>query len=164
MSLICTTVATWITHQVLVPVNTWASQQQKKCNQYPWWDPRGWFCWFVTVLIQVVVWVTQNVSIPTFKFVCNFVTFVVGWFVMIFATIIDAVCSSCNAVFWTNHWFLTQGTITFVSSAPSPTKPGYSDYTFTCHCPNGSSSNIVVTALNDDDAASQAQLACAKVC
>jgi hypothetical protein len=164
MSLICTNVTTWITQQVLVPANTWVSQQQQQCAQFPWWDPRGWFCWFVTVLVLVVVWVTQNIVVPTITVVCTFITFVIGWIILVFATVIDAICQTCTAVAWTNHWFLTHGKITFVSSVPSATRPGYSDYTFTCSCPNGSSSNIVVTALNDDAAASQAKLSCAKAC
>ena len=164
MSLICINVTTMITQQVTVPVNTWVTQQQQKCKQYPWWDPRGWFCWFITVSVLIVVWVVQNILIPTINVICTFITFVVGWVVLIFAVVIDAICRTCNAVSWTRHWFLTRGKITFVNSVPSANRPGFFDYTFTCHCSNGSNSNIVITALNDDDAASQAKLSCAKAC
>lgn len=164
MSLICTNVTTMITQEVTVPVNTWVAQQQQQCTQYPWWDPRGWFCWFITVSVLVVVWVVQTILVPTITVVCNFVTFVVGWTVLIFAIIIDAICQTCNAVSWTQHWFLTRGKITYVSHAQSATQPGYYDYTFTCHCSNGNNSNIVVTALDDKDAVSKAKLLCGQVC
>lgn len=164
MPLICTNVTTWITQQLLVPTNTWVSQQQQHCKQYPWWNPLGWFCWLVTIVVLVVVWVTKNIVVPIITVVCNFIAFLVGWFVLIFAIVIDAICEACNAVTWTDHWFLAHGKITFVRSVPSATQPGYFDYTFTCNCSNGSKSDIVVTALNDDDAASQAKLACEKTC
>lgn len=163
MSLICTIVTSTITQAVLVPANTWVSQQQQQCGRLHWWDPRSWFCWFVTVLVLVVFWVTQYIVVTTMTVVCTVITYLIGLFILPFAWAIDAVCQTCTAVDWTNHWFLTHTKITFVSSAPSATQPGYSDYTFTCNCPNGSS-NIIVTALNDNDAASQAKLACAKAC
>jgi hypothetical protein len=164
MALVCITVTDWITQEILVPVDQWVNELQQQCQQLPWWDPRKWLCWFVTVLVKVVVWVTQNILVPILTVVCTFVAFVIGWIILVVASAIDAVCTNCNAVAWTNHWFLTRGKIVYVSSAPSATQPGFYDYTFTCNCPNGSSSNVVVTALNDDAAASEAKLACAKAC
>jgi hypothetical protein len=164
MALICTHITTLIAQQITTPTNTWVSQQQQQCGRHHWWDPRTWFCWFITILVQIVVFVITTILVPTITVVCTIVTFVVGWFVMIAAIAIDAFCQTCNAVAWTNHWFLTRGSITFVSVAPSTTTPGSSDYTFTCHCSSGKDSTIVVTATNDDDAASQAKLECGKAC
>ena len=164
MSLICTNVTSWITQQVLTPTNTWATQAQQQCQQLPWWNPLGWLCWIITTLILVVVWVLQNVVVPIISVVCTFVTWVIGWVVLVVATVIDAVCQKCNAVIWTNHWFHTPGKITFDSSTPSTVKPGYFDYTFTCNCSDKSSHTIIITAINDNDAASQAKLECEKTC
>ena len=164
MSLICTTITTYVTQQVTVPVNTWVSQQQQQCQQYPWWNPLGWFCWFVTIVVLGVVWVVQTIVVASTVVVCNFVTFVVGWVVMLFAIPIDFFCSSCTAVAWTNHWFLTQGKITFKGKSPSTSQPGAYDYEFVCHCSNGPESSIIVTAVTDDDAAAQAKLACQAGC
>jgi hypothetical protein len=40
---------------------SWEEQQEERCKEYPWYDPRGWVCWLVTVVIKVVRWVTTVV-------------------------------------------------------------------------------------------------------
>jgi len=162
MSLICFTFTTWVTEEVLEPVETWVSQQQQVCEKLPWWNPLKWLCWFVTVLVKVIIWVVRYIVVPVLNTICNFITWVLGWFALIIAIIIDAVCPTCNAVHWVNLWFHTAGRVTYVSQQPSAT-PGEIDYTFTCHCRKGDTT-IVVTAPNDDVAARKAREECIKTC
>lgn len=164
MSLICTTVTTWITQQVLSPVDTWVNQQQQKCNQFPWWDPRGWFCWFVTVLVKLVVWVTQHILVPILETTCIVVTAIIYLILAPFGAAIDAVCSRCNAVQWIKDWFLTLTKITFVKKEDSSTNPGYFDYSFICNCNPFKKPSITIQATNDEEAATLAKLECEKEC
>lgn len=162
MALICITVTTWIEEEILEPVDTWVTQVQQQCQKLPWWDPRKWLCWLVTTVIKVVIWVSRVILVPVLTVICNFVAFVVGWVLMLAATVIVAFNPQSNAIQWVNYWFLTRGRITFVSSSPSA-KTGEFDYVFTCHCKDGDHT-ITVTAATDDHAADQARVACIKTC
>lgn len=162
MSLICTTVTTWVTKEVLQPVNTWATQQQEKCDKLPWWNPAKWFCYVVTVTVQVVVWVTTKILVPITQTICNVVTGIIGLFLLILAAAVDAVCQKCNLTSCVKHWFVTPTKITLISTSPSPT--GKTTYTFSCNCSVTNKPSAVVEASNDQEAAQLAMAECQKLC
>ena len=165
MALVCTKITTWITQQITKPVDTWVHRQQQQCKKLHWWNPLSWFCWFITILVKVIVWVTENILIPMFTVSCTFVMWVVGFFVLLVAIFIDVVCERCNAQAWVNLWFFTPAKITFVKSEPSRTQIGSFDYTFICNCgKKGGSSELVVTAATETDAKDQAIMKCTEAC
>ena len=77
MALVCTEIQEWVEENVSKPVEEWEERQQKKCKDYPWYDPRGWVCWFVTVLVKVVRWVIVKVGKWVARTVCKIVAVIV---------------------------------------------------------------------------------------
>ena len=165
MAIICTTVTSFVVKDVLVPVQKWVSQLQQQCKALPWWNPLKWLCWFVTILVQVVVWVVEHIVVPILNVVCVLVSWFIGAVLMPCAVAIDAVCQSCNATGCILAWFFTPTAIEIVSTAPSATEPGYTDYVFKCNCKDpAKSQNITLTAIDDTQAADLAKEKCAKAC
>lgn len=54
MAKICSNVQEWIEQEVEQPIEEWVERTEEKCKEYPWWDPRGWVCWFVTTFSSAV--------------------------------------------------------------------------------------------------------------
>ncbi|MEO5665478.1 MAG: hypothetical protein ABIR39_19605 [Nocardioides sp.] len=77
MALVCTQIDEWIEEEVSQPVEVWENQQQEKCKDYPWYDPRGWVCWLVWVLVKVIRWVLVTVGRWITRTVCKLVATVV---------------------------------------------------------------------------------------
>jgi hypothetical protein len=77
MALVCSQIDEWIEEQVSQPVEVWENQQQQRCKDYPWYDPRGWVCWLVWVLVKVVRWVLVTVGRWVTRTVCTLVGVVV---------------------------------------------------------------------------------------
>lgn len=73
MALECTQIQEWVEENVSKPVEEWEERQEQKCKDYPWYDPRGWVCWFVTVLVKVVRWVVVTVGKWVVRTVCKLV-------------------------------------------------------------------------------------------
>lgn len=162
MALICTKVTTTVTQTVITPVEKWVSQQQKQCKKRKW--PLNWLCWFVTVLIKVIVWITHYIVVATVHFSCIVVTGIIGLIILPFGAAIDAVCPICNAYHWINEWFITPTVITFVKKEDSVSKPGSFDYSFICNCKNKGKVPFIITAENDDEAAKLAKEKCESLC
>jgi hypothetical protein len=81
MAVVCTTVTEWIQTEISKPMEEWAEETQKKCKKYKWYDPRGWFCWFVVVLVKVIRWVIEYVITAVFTLVCRLVSDLINIFV-----------------------------------------------------------------------------------
>jgi hypothetical protein len=77
MALICTEMTEWIEEEVSKPIEEWEERQEKKCKDYPWYDPRGWVCWFVTIFVKVIRWVIVKVGKWVVRTVCKIVAVVV---------------------------------------------------------------------------------------
>ncbi|MBA6440962.1 hypothetical protein [Streptomyces sp. GMR22] len=73
MAVVCSQVQEWVEEKVSKPVEVWESHNEKKCKDYPWYDPRGWVCWFVTVLVKVVRIVLVTVGKLVTRLVCKVV-------------------------------------------------------------------------------------------
>ncbi|WP_069166070.1 hypothetical protein [Nocardia altamirensis] len=78
MALVCTEITEWIEEEVSKPVEEWEERQEKKCKDYPWYDPRGWVCWFVTYFVKVIRWVIVKVGKWVTRTVCKLVAVVWG--------------------------------------------------------------------------------------
>jgi len=48
-------------------------QTEEVCEEYAWYDPRGWVCWLITILIKVDIWVVVTVGKWVFHTVCEVV-------------------------------------------------------------------------------------------
>lgn len=77
MALVCTEITEWIEEEISKPVEEWEERQEKKCKNYPWYDPRGWFCWIVTFFVKVVRWVLVTVGKWVTRTVCKLVSVVI---------------------------------------------------------------------------------------
>lgn len=203
MALFCTTINSWIGQHVVTPINTWVAtqqnqqvqaqswvhQQQQKCNQYPWWDPRGWFCWFITIVVQVLIWVWKVVTILVRVIVwlwtwifsqiatvtCNVFVGIIWFFILAVPTAaigaIQGLFNSTSSAWdWGIHWFVSPSGITFVQVSQSSigingqTGLMNYDYTFICNCHAWPQVTITVQATNDDEAAKSAEEECIKRC
>ncbi|WBB67157.1 hypothetical protein [Micromonospora sp. WMMD812] len=91
MALVCTEITEWIEEEVSKPVEEWEERQEKKCKDYPWYDPRGWVCWFVTYFVKVIRWVVVIVGKWVTRTVCKLVGVVVEAIVDIVAGLWDVV-------------------------------------------------------------------------
>ncbi len=54
MAMVCTNITEWIETNISKPVEEWEADQEKKCKKHHWYDPRSWFCWFITILVKVI--------------------------------------------------------------------------------------------------------------
>ena len=78
MALVCTQITEWIEEEVSRPIEEWEERQEQRCKDDPWYDPRGWVCWFVTVLVKVVRWVVVKVGKWVARTVCKIVDVIVN--------------------------------------------------------------------------------------
>src|SRR6476660_5998426 len=86
----CHDVEEWVQEKITKPVDRWVSRTEQKCKDYPWYDPRGWVCWLVTIVVKVVDWVVGVINTLVTHVVCvivgavlDAVGFVVGLVVSI---------------------------------------------------------------------------------
>ncbi len=77
MALVCTQMTEWVEEEVSKPIEEWEERQEKKCKDYPWYDPRGWVCWFVTYFVKVIRWVIVKVGKWVVREVCKIVATVI---------------------------------------------------------------------------------------
>lgn len=159
MALICTTSKTWVQKRILDRIDNWVRQRKKACKRKKWWQ--RFFCWFFTILVQVISWVVRYILVPVLNTICVLVTWIIGALLLPFAVAIDAITGTTNAADCVRKWFITPTKITFVSKEEDPKNPKQFRYTFTCNC-NGST--IVVLASSDTEAQSLAIRACKDRC
>ena len=162
MALICRTVTTYLTENVLEEIEKWVDQQQENCHQYPWWDPRGWFCWIETITVKVLVSSTKEIVVPISRTVCSVIAGFVFFALSPFAAAIDSVASTWKLYSTLKKWLWTYR-LRFEGKAPTGVDGVYV-YTFICYCSEETSTPITVTASNDDEAALKAEEECATLC
>lgn len=85
MTRVCRDIGHWVDQKITIPVDEWAKRTERRCKDYPWYDPRGWFCWLVDIFVKIVNWIVKIVSWFVSKIVCeiivtiaNAATFVIG--------------------------------------------------------------------------------------
>ncbi|MEU3193320.1 hypothetical protein ABZ686_22405 [Streptomyces sp. NPDC006992] len=80
MAVVCKEIREWIEEKVSRPVEEWEERTGKKCKKYAWYDPRGWFCWIVTILVKVVRWVLVTVGKWVTRLVCHVIAVTFDFF------------------------------------------------------------------------------------
>jgi hypothetical protein len=73
MAMVCTEVTEWIRQEISKPIEDWEESTEKKCKKRKWYDPRGWFCWFVRVLVLVIRWIIVTVVTAVITIVCHLI-------------------------------------------------------------------------------------------
>ena len=73
----CTEVQEWLEEEIWKPVEQWVEERHQECKQYPWWNPLGWVCWFVTVVVLAVVWIVVKVGKWVVRIVCKVVSAII---------------------------------------------------------------------------------------
>ena len=91
MALICSQIDEWIEEEISKPVEEWENQQKEECKKRKWYDPRGWFCWLVWVLVKVIRWVVVTVGRWVVRTVCKLVTVVVDLIVAVVLGLVDII-------------------------------------------------------------------------
>jgi hypothetical protein len=91
MALVCTKIQEWVEEEVSKPVEEWEESQEKKCKKRKWYDPRGWFCWFITILVKVIRWVVVTVGKWVIRTVCKIIALVVVLVIDVFAGLWDII-------------------------------------------------------------------------
>lgn len=89
MALVCSQIDEWIEEEVSKPVEVWENQQRERCKKRKWYDPRGWFCWLVWVLVKVIRWVVVKVGRWVARTVCKLVATVVNLIVDVVLGLVD---------------------------------------------------------------------------
>ena len=78
----CENIKQWVEEQIWQPVEEWVSREERRCREQDcnWWCAccNKWFCWIVTVVVKVVTWVLVTVGKWVTYLVCKIVTVVVG--------------------------------------------------------------------------------------
>ena len=72
---ICREIQETIEEKVWKPVDDWVERTEQRCKEYDWWDPRGWFCWLVTIVVKIVKWVLDVIVRTIFRVVCEVLVF-----------------------------------------------------------------------------------------
>lgn len=157
MGRICTSITTAVTTTVTERISSWVNQQQKKCSKKPW--PLNWFCWFVTVFVEIINWVVKNIITYTTSIVCNFIMWFIGTILDLF---IGLWCPKCHN--WIKEWFLECPKIVGLTENPSKTNPGQFDFTFKCNCNCYKSKEISISAKTQEEAFELAKINCEKAC
>jgi hypothetical protein len=91
MALVCTEITEWIEEEISKPIEEWEERQEKKCKDYPWYDPRGWVCWFVTYFVKVIRWVIVKVGKWVARTVCKIIATVIDIVVDVLAGLWDII-------------------------------------------------------------------------
>ena len=79
---VCENIGQWVEDNVWQPVEQWVSQEERRCREQDcnWWCAccNKWFCWIVTIVVSIIVWVVVTVLKWVVTLVCQIVTFVIG--------------------------------------------------------------------------------------
>jgi hypothetical protein len=91
MALVCTEITEWIEEEISKPIEEWEERQEKKCKDYPWYDPRGWVCWIVTYFVKVIRWVIVKVGKWVVRTVCKLIATAIDIVVDVLAGLWDII-------------------------------------------------------------------------
>jgi hypothetical protein len=71
MAIECVKTQEWVEEEISKPIEEWEERTEEKCEDLPWYDPRGWVCWLVTTFVKVVRWVVVKVGKWVIRTVCK---------------------------------------------------------------------------------------------
>lgn len=75
MATLCKTYQDRIEQKVWEPIDAWIKKTERRCREYDWWNPIGWFCWLVTLFVKIVKWVVRIVVTIVFRTICEVINF-----------------------------------------------------------------------------------------
>lgn len=75
MATICKNIQETFETEVWEPVDDWVKRTEERCEEYDWWNPIGWFCWLVTIVVKVVRWAARTIVNVVFRTVCEVINF-----------------------------------------------------------------------------------------
>lgn len=78
----CEQMRRWVEEEVQQPVESWVSRTEQQCREQScnWWCLccNKWLCWLVTIVVRVVTWIVITVGKWVAYLVCKIVVTVVG--------------------------------------------------------------------------------------
>lgn len=78
----CEEVKRWVEEQVSQPFEEWASREERRCIEQDcnWWCLccNKWFCWVVSIVVRVIVWIVVTVGKWVAYLACKIVTTIIG--------------------------------------------------------------------------------------
>lgn len=166
MALVCRIVIDWIEKEVTEPVDKWVDELQENCHQYPWYDPRGLFCWFIVVSVKVIAYITKNVTIQISQTVCFLMAALLHFSLSPIALAIDEITQTTKIYIKIKTWLRTCSNVTLKEKQQTG-KKGIFNYVYSCECCNRSDDTTSeISFLGDDDNAAfkYARKECAKKC
>lgn len=163
MALICKVVTDWVEKEVIEPVDKWIDEWQEECKQYPWYDPRGWFCWFVVVSVKTIYYITTTITVPVSKTVCYLMATLSYYPLVPFALAIDEITQTTKVYVTIKTWLRTCSDAVLTDKVPA-TKKGTYVYFYTCECCDGTTSKLSFLAEEDAEAYKYARKQCAQEC
>lgn len=75
MATICKDIQETFETEVWEPIDDWVQRTEERCEEYDWWNPVGWFCWLVTIVVKVVRWAARTIVNVVFRTVCEVINF-----------------------------------------------------------------------------------------
>ncbi|MGB0908072.1 MAG: hypothetical protein ACPGVT_11305 [Maricaulaceae bacterium] len=163
MAVICNTFTTWVTQEVIEPVEKFVKKSKERCKKAKWWNPLKWLCWLVWFLVAVTVWVTKEILVPLQQFICKITTSIIWLTLSPFLAAIDAIFGiHINST--VKKWmYYSNPKITFTEKK-GPLPDGTFTYHFTCKCDEKRKTAINVNAFDDNQATKKAEKECNKSC
>ncbi len=99
----CETARQWVEEQVQQPIESWISQTERRCREQDcnWWCLccNKWFCWLVTIVVRIVTWVVVTIGKWVVYLVCKIVVTVVGIVVELVLKVITRLVSFFVCIF-----------------------------------------------------------------
>jgi hypothetical protein len=62
MAEICDTYYEWVEETIVTPIQRTGERMEEHCKEYPWYDPRGWFCWLVRIIFTFIEYVVEVIG------------------------------------------------------------------------------------------------------
>lgn len=79
---VCSNIGQWVKENVWQPIEEWISREERRCREEDcnWWCAccNKWFCWIVTIVVKVIVWTLITVTKWVVTLVCQIITIVIG--------------------------------------------------------------------------------------
>ena len=88
MATLCKDVQVRIEESFWEPIDDWLQSTEEKCEEYDWWNPIGWFCWLVTIVVKIVRWVFRTIVTFVIRVVCEVINFALNVVAAVFNIIL----------------------------------------------------------------------------
>lgn len=163
MAVICNTFTTWVTQEVLEPVEKFVKKSKNACKKAKWWNPLKWICWLVWFVVAVTVWIVKEILVPLNQFICRVVWSILWITIAPFIAAWDAAAGT-SLFGKLKKWMYWSNPKIEYSDKQGPDAKGEFEYQFICKCSEKRKTSVTVKAYNDEQAAKKAKKECDKAC